>query len=141
MHAQERRKDPVATTRFRSVSPMFTVSDLDASLTWYRDVLGFYPADEWKNEDGTRVGVLLKAGTVDLMLNQDDFAKGRDREKGVAFRLFCVTAQDVDALAETIKARGGTLDAEPKDQPWGARTFAVSDPDGFKITISSAVDA
>jgi len=23
------------------------------------------------------------------------------------------------------------------DQPWGARDFAVSDPDGFKITISS----
>jgi uncharacterized glyoxalase superfamily protein PhnB len=42
----------------------------------------------------------------------------------------------VDKLADRIKARGGTLAEEPKDQEWGARTLAVEDPDGFKITIA-----
>jgi uncharacterized glyoxalase superfamily protein PhnB len=47
------------------------------------------------------------------------------------------TAQDVDELAAGIKERGGTLDAEPADMPWGPRVFRVRDPDGFRIAISS----
>ena len=45
--------------------------------------------------------------------------------------------QDIDELAAAIRARGGELAQEPTDQPWGARDFAVVDPDGFKISISS----
>ncbi|MCH7778516.1 MAG: VOC family protein, partial [Gemmatimonadetes bacterium] len=87
--------------------------------------------------EGQRVGAMISAGSVQFMLGQDDFAKGRDRQKGIGFRLYCVSEQDIDELAAGIKARGGTLDQEPTDQPWGARDLAVSDPDGFKITISS----
>lgn len=47
------------------------------------------------------------------------------------------TAQDVDELARRIKERGGTLDSEPIDTPWGARVFRLRDPDGFRLTISS----
>jgi uncharacterized glyoxalase superfamily protein PhnB len=69
------------------------------------------------------------------MVGQDDWKKGRDRVKGEGFRIYCGTTQDVDALARQIKARGGKLDSEPADQPWGGRDFSLSDPDGFKITI------
>jgi uncharacterized glyoxalase superfamily protein PhnB len=48
-----------------------------------------------------------------------------------------MTVQDVDALAKQIKARGGTLTQEPRDQPWGTRDFALVDPDGYKITIGA----
>jgi uncharacterized glyoxalase superfamily protein PhnB len=41
----------------------------------------------------------------------------------------------VDALSRQIRERGGKLDSEPADQPWGSRDFSLSDPDGFKITI------
>jgi uncharacterized glyoxalase superfamily protein PhnB len=70
------------------------------------------------------------------MLGQDDWKKGRDRVKGEGFRIYCETTQDVDRLADQIKARGGTLAQEPRDESWGARVFSVEDPDGFKITIS-----
>ena len=72
------------------------------------------------------------------MLNQDDFAKGRDRKKGLGTRLNVDTAQDIDRLASEIKARGGTLDQEPADMPWGQRIFTITDPDGFKLTIAQA---
>jgi uncharacterized glyoxalase superfamily protein PhnB len=71
------------------------------------------------------------------MLGQDDWKKGRDRVKGEGFRIYCKTAQDVDRLAAQVKARGGKLTQEPRDEPWGTRDFAVVDPDGFKITIGS----
>ncbi len=129
-------KDKASTLNLSGVMPAITVSDLGASIAWYRDVMGFVVAREIEHE-GQRVAAMIGAGSVQFMLGQDDFAKGRDRQKGIGFRLYCVSEQDIDELAAGIKARGGTLDQEPTDQPWGARDLAVSDPDGFKITISS----
>ena len=80
----------------------------------------------------------LRAGGVSFMIGQDDWKKGRDRSKGVGFRMFCMTDKSVDTLAKAIEARGGKLDAGPRDQPWGVRDIAVTDPDGFKITIAAA---
>ncbi len=132
--ARERRKDPQAL-RLRSAGPGFTVNDIERSLGWYREVLGFTVGERWER-DGKLAGVELIAGKVSFWLSQDDWQKGRNRAKGEGFRIYCDTVQKVDALAEQIKARGGTLLQEPRDQPYGVRDFAVVDPDGFKITIS-----
>jgi lactoylglutathione lyase len=121
--------------RLRAVAPSLTVSDLERSLSWYRDVLGFVVTERWER-DGTLAGVEVAAGSVSFYLGQDDWKKGRDRVKGEGFRLYCTTQQDVDRLAEQIRSRGGSLLQEPHDQPWGGRAFAVADPDGFKLTIS-----
>lgn len=128
------RRQP-ETLRLRDVSPSFTATDLQRSIAFYRDVLGFVVGDEWR-ENGALQGCEMRAGSVLFMLNQDDFAKGRDRPKGVGSRLHLSTAQDIDRLAEEIKARGGSLDQEPTDMPWGQRVFMISDPDGFKLTIA-----
>jgi uncharacterized glyoxalase superfamily protein PhnB len=131
------RKQP-ETLRLKSVMPSLTVNDVAASLAWYRDVLGFIVTQEMKRDD-KHMGAILKAGAVELLLAQDDFAKGRDRQKGVALRFFCVTSQDVDQLAAAIVSRGGVLAHPPQDQPWGTRDFAVIDPDGFQISITTPV--
>lgn len=128
------RRQP-ETLRLRDISPSFTATDLQRSIAFYRDVLGFVVGDEWR-ENGVLQGCEMRAGAVLFMLNQDDFAKGRERQKGVGTRLFVSTAQDIDRLAAEIKARGGTLDQEPADMPWGQRVFMISDPDGFKLTIA-----
>ncbi len=131
--ARPQRQAP-ETTRFRSVAPSFTVTDLKRSIAFYGEVLGFYPGNLW--EDGGRlVGMEFKAGAVTFNISQDDFAKGRDRVKGVGHRLYCLTMQEVDVLATRIKSRGGRLDQEPHDTPWGTRAFSITDPDGFKLTI------
>jgi uncharacterized glyoxalase superfamily protein PhnB len=115
-------------------APGFTANDLEKSLAWYRDVVGFAVEERWER-DGKLAGVSLRAGGVTFMLGQDDWKKGRDRRKGEGFRIYCSTTQDIDALAAGIKSRGGLLDQEPTDQPWGMRDFSLTDPDGFKITI------
>lgn len=120
----------------RSASPSFTVNDLERSLAWYRDVLGFGVEELWKNDDGKVMGVSLKAGNVSFMIGQDDWKKGRDRSKGEGFRIYCETQKNVDDLAKRIKAKGGRLDQGPTDQPWGVRDISLTDPDGFKITIA-----
>ena len=133
----QERKQP-ETLRLRSLMPALTANDLQASVAWYRDTLGFLVAEEYER-DGKVMGVRLKAGSVEFLIGQDDFAKGRDRQKGAGLRFFCVTAQDVDKLAADIKSRGGQLTQEPTDQPWGTRDFALRDPDGFNISITTEV--
>jgi uncharacterized glyoxalase superfamily protein PhnB len=127
------RRQP-ETLRLRSVSLSLTATDLPRSIAFYRDVLGFMMGDEWRDK-GALMGVELHAGAVTFMLSQDDFAKGRDRVKGVGTRFYCGTAQDIDRLASQIRERGGVLDQEPKMMSWGSRVFMISDPDGFKLTF------
>lgn len=120
--------------RLRSISPTFTVNDLQRSMAWYRDGLGCFEAERWE-EGGRLQGVMLKAGACEFYLTQDDFAKGRDRVKGVGFRLFCTTAQKVDDIAARLRGFGGTIVEGPGDR-WGSYGFTAQDPDGFKITIT-----
>lgn len=129
------RKEP-ETLRLRSAAPSFTVNDVERSLRFYRDILGFVVTERWMKE-GKLQGVEIAAGSVTLMLGQDDWKRGRNRAKGEAFRIYCETAQNVDRLAQQILARGGELSQGPTDQAWGMRDFAVTDPDGFKLTIGA----
>lgn len=133
--AKTARKKP-ETLRLRDISPSLTVNDLQASIAWYRDVVGFTVGDTWER-DGKVAGVELKAGSAVINLSQDDWARGRNRVKGEGFRLYLHTAQDINVIAARIKVHGGTLASEPADQPWGTRTFNLVDPDGYKLTISS----
>lgn len=118
-----------------SLEASLTVQDLPASLAWYRDVVGFTVAREHRR-DGALLAVSMRAGAVRLLLGQDDGARGAARSKGEGFSLQLTTAQDVDALAARIRARGGVLESEPADM-WGARAFRLRDPDGFRFTVSS----
>jgi uncharacterized glyoxalase superfamily protein PhnB len=122
--------------RARTLSASLTVKDLQKSVAWYRDVVGFTVDREHEREGKVRA-VALKAGAVQILIGQDDGAKGLDRVKGEGFSLRITTAQSVDEIAKRIKERGGTLESEPADTPWGARVFRVQDPDGFKLVISS----
>src|SRR6267378_4248730 len=117
--------------------PFRSATDLQRSMAFYRDVLGFVVGEEWREND-TLEGCEMLAGAVRFYLTQDDFAKGRDRKKGIGSRLSCTTAQDLDRFAAEVKARGGALDQEPMDMPWGERLFMITDPDGFKLTFVQA---
>jgi uncharacterized glyoxalase superfamily protein PhnB len=134
---KRQRKEP-QTLRLRSVTPGFTVADLQRSIDFYTGVLGFVVEERWMDGDKLR-GVMLKAGACNLGLSQDDWAQGRDRKKGVGCRIWCQTVQDVDDLAARVKAAGVALTQPPQDQPWGDRTFAMDDPDGFHLTISRSL--
>ena len=105
-------------------------------MRWYRDVVGF-AVDQKYEREGKLMAVSLRAGEARILIGQDDGAKGLNRVKGAGFSLQITTAQDIDAVASGIRKRGGTLESEPVDMPWGARLFRIADPDGFKLAISS----
>lgn len=130
-----RRAQP-ESFRATALNASLTVKDLEKSLAWYRDVVGF-TVDQKHERAGKLVAVSLKAGAVRILINQDDGAKGLDRKKGDGFSLQFTTSQSIDDLAKRITGAGGTLDSQPADMPWGVRMFRLQDPDGFKLVFSS----
>ncbi len=135
--AEHTKRTVPESLRLSMISPSLTVGDVDASIAFYRDVVGFTVKELWEHE-GAVMGADMVAGTAHLLIGQDDWKKGRDREKGQGVRLYLTTTQDVDEVAATIKQRGGTLASEPEDMPWGGRAFSMVDPDGFNLTFISS---
>lgn len=118
-----------------SLGASLTVADLPGSASWYSEVLGFL-ITRWHERDGRLIAVSLRAGAVQILLTQDDGAKGLDRPKGAGFSLQVTTNQPADALAARATARGAHLETEPMTAPHGPRIFRIRDPDGFLFTIS-----
>jgi uncharacterized glyoxalase superfamily protein PhnB len=119
----------------KTLAPNLTVDDLQQSIRFFEG-LGFGVEEKWE-ENGVLLGVMLRAGDGRIGLSQDDWKKGRDRRKGVGMRIFVGTTQNIDHLAARAKEAGIALDAEAHDTPWGSRAFEVTEPSGFKLTISS----
>ena len=128
----ERRRPE--TLRLRTLTPALTVADLEGSLTWYCDTIGFVVVQKWE-EDGAIAGAVVEAGRIRLFLVQAEGGTLPASDQTLQF--YCATAQGIDELAKAIEDRGGVIDKPPADQPWGARTFDLLDPDGVRLTISS----
>ena len=131
---RQKRHTP-ETLRLRAFMPGLTVNNLQRSIAFYTDVLGFIVGERWTDDGGKLRGVMLKAGVCELGLSQDDWAKGRDRKKGEGVRIWTQTVQDIDALGSRIKAAAWKLTEEPHDQPWGGRALSLDDPDGYHLTV------
>jgi uncharacterized glyoxalase superfamily protein PhnB len=127
-------------TQISAFVPSLTVDDLQKSISFY-EALGFAVDERWE-EKGTLVGVMMRAGRTEIGLSQDDWKKGRDRQKGIGVRLsISTTPGHVDEIAKRAKDAGLTLKSEPHDTEWKSRAFEVSDPSGFLLTIYSDTSA
>ena len=123
-----------------AIVPTLTVDDLQKSITFY-EALGFAIEDRWEDQ-GTLLGVMLRAGRTRIGLNQDDWKKGRDRKKGIGVRLSIQTTPGhVDEIARRARTAGIALTSEPHDTEWESRAFEVTDPSGFLLTIYSETSA
>jgi uncharacterized glyoxalase superfamily protein PhnB len=119
----------------QSLEASLTVADVRRSAAWYRDALGF-TVDREHERDGRLLAVSLRAGSVRILLSQDDGSRGTDRVKGEGFSLQITTSQPIDAIAARARQAGASLDSEPFDA-FGARAFRLRDPDGFRLVVSS----
>lgn len=122
----------------KTLSTALTVNDIQQSIHFFEG-LGFTIGERWE-QDGKLAGAMMNAGDAEIGVMQDDWKKGRDRQKGVGMRLFIRTTQNIDEVAARAKQNGVKIDTEPHDTEWGSRAFEVTEPSGFKITILSHVE-
>ena len=121
----------------KTVMANLTVNDLQQSIRFFEG-LGFVVDEQWEDQ-GTVLGATLRADDAQVGLMQDDWRKGRNRLKGIGMRVFIGTAQDIDEIAARAEEAGIALDSKPHDTEWGSRAFDLTEPSGFKLTISSDV--
>ena len=104
---------------------LFTVSDLDRSVKFYRDVLGLTVAHK------SRHFVWLKAGEFGIALSDKAWSFEKKGEpKGVGM-IPHFAVREMDALAARLKEHHIPWLREPKDEGWGIEAF-VTDPDGYE---------
>jgi lactoylglutathione lyase len=111
------------------------VSDLDASIRFYRDVLGvpFKFTDAGYAEfatAGTRLALYER--------RRAEWLTGRPVTPGPAAEVAFVV-EDVDARAAELAARGAEVLSGPTDRPWGHRTVHLADPDGFVVELAQEI--
>jgi len=112
-----------ARTRFEHAEPILRVSDMERSLRYYVDVLGFTNAD-WGGSDFTCV---TRDGASVYLCEGDQGQPGTWVWVGV---------EDVEPLYEEYTASGATILHPPENFPWACE-MKVKDPDGHVLRFGS----
>ena len=126
-------------------SSMLPQTDPDASLAFYRDVLGF----EVRNDvgyNGLRWITIGPPGQPDtnIVLFPPSASPGvtEDEKRTIAemmakgtYAIMLLATPNLDATFERIQASGAEVVEEPTMQPYGVRDCAVRDPAGNLLRV------
>jgi lactoylglutathione lyase len=120
--------------------PFFAVSDIEASVRYYVDGLGFEMTMKWIDEGKLRWCWLQRGGAA-LML-QEFRKEGHDAwvpegkvGEGVSIYFICA-----DALAIYREVTGRGIQASRPFVGNGMWVTSLSDPDGYRIEFESSTD-
>lgn len=132
-----------------TISPSITVKDMQKSLDFYTNTLGFQTSDKLTRKDGRIAHATVGLGSPLLMLSslenvrtpvtKDELSKNKPGI-GVEFYIGLSGVKKIDAFYAEVKAKGVTVLNEPKTEFWGDRIFTVKDPDGYALTFSEHVN-
>jgi catechol 2,3-dioxygenase-like lactoylglutathione lyase family enzyme len=121
-------------------------TDPEASLAFYRDILGF----ELRQDVGKdtmrwltvgppgqpQTSIVLSPPGVDPGITDEERRTIREMMAKGTFGIILLTTPDVDATFEQLQAHDVDVVQEPTNQPWGVRDCAVRDPAGNLIRIN-----
>jgi uncharacterized glyoxalase superfamily protein PhnB len=115
-----------------SVSPYLYYEDAAAALDWLARAFGFEELVRYVDADGVVREAEMAAGETTIMLNGAGPGYWRERGGGgPAGSALVVYVDDVDA--HHARATGAGVEAPaPADQPYGARVYGATDPEGHQ---------
>jgi lactoylglutathione lyase len=133
-------KEEESTMLQKVIATVLFVRDLSKCTTFYRDTLGL----ELKDSDpegatfalGDLYVILLQASAAADLLGKE--ASELSLEGGPR-GLLAAGVEKVDAVYETLKAKGVTFLRPPTNQPWGLRTAHFADPEGNVWEINQPI--
>ena len=134
------------TIALNGLVPLLQVYDMNESIAFYRDLLGFEVhahSPEIEAAEGRYFHwAWLRHGDAELMLNTafdaNERPAARDSAREAAHDDVCLYmgCPDPDAAYAELKARGLDL-RPPKTAPYGMRQLLLRDPDGYQICLQS----
>ena len=134
------------TLQLSGLVPLLQVYDMNLSVAFYRDMLGFEihgHSPEIEAAEGRYFHwAWLRHGEAELMLNtafdanERPAARDSAREKAHDDVCLYMGCPDPDAAFAELKARGLALQP-PQTAPYGMRQLLLRDPDGYQICLQS----
>lgn len=121
-----------------SLTPNLIVADIERSLAFYRDILGF-TVQTTVPDASPYVFAILRSGGVEVFLNSpgpafEEYPVLKDRPLGGTLTLF-IHMTGIQAAYESLKTRVNVV--MPLEKKWyGPTEFACTDPDGYVITFA-----
>jgi catechol 2,3-dioxygenase-like lactoylglutathione lyase family enzyme len=121
-------------------------TDPEASLTFYRDVLGFevrndigYGGLRWITvgpADQPGMSIVLHPPAVDPGITEDERRTIVEMMAKGSYATIILATSDLDGAFAKVEAGGAEIVQEPTEQPYGIRDCALRDPAGNLIRIS-----
>lgn len=121
-----------ATSPIHSAVPVIATDDIQKSITYYTEVLGFEP-DYIYGDPPVFGGV--KSGDVEIYFSLDpDFAKLiRD---GKVYPEIFIWVTDVSIVFQKHFNNGAAIVEEISDRHWGARQYVVRDINNYHLKFA-----
>ncbi len=116
-----------------------TVTDLDASCTWYQDLLGLSTMMDEEHDGGHAVVLADFDAGLFLGLHRHDGSNGdRFDETRTGLDHVAISVPSRDVLADWVRRldAAGIEHSEISDQPWGS-LIAFRDPDNIQLEFCS----
>ncbi len=115
------------------VSPVLLIADVDRSVEYYRDRLGF-TCDVYGDPPNFVVAVRDEAILLLALCLEPERIVPNWRIVDMTWNAF-IRVDDVEAIYAELQERGVGIDYTLYDAPSGFREFGVQDPDGYDIAF------
>jgi catechol 2,3-dioxygenase-like lactoylglutathione lyase family enzyme len=116
-----------------AISPSFIVSNVEETIAFYRDKLGFEIRFQ-QPERNPFFAIIGRDGAQIFIKAEKDIAPVPNSKRHPHLRLDAfVYAPDPDALAAEFTAAGTAFSAPLQDTHDGLRGFEISDPNGYVL--------
>ncbi len=122
------------------LEPMIYTANLEESIRFYRDILGF-KAEEYYPDDEKPTWVCLRIGNDRFSIGKtfsDINHKLHPRGVDGSGVQFYIRVADVDSLYDELKNELEIID-DIENKNWGDREFTFKDPNGYLISFFSKV--
>jgi len=117
----------------QAISPFFIVSNIDQTIAFYRDKLGFETRFQQPDRDPF-FAILGRDGAQIFIKSEKDTAPLPNPKRNPSMRWDAyVYAPDPDALAVKFAESGTVFSVPLKDTHEGLRGFEICDPDGYVL--------
>jgi lactoylglutathione lyase len=113
----------------------FNTEDMNRSLHFYCDILGFEKLFEIENDQNEPWIVYLKVVDKQFIELFYNGKQGVDNDTRVnkGYNHLCLEVNDINVIANHLKSKGFTLDVEPKQGKDLNYQCWIRDPDGNRI--------
>jgi catechol 2,3-dioxygenase-like lactoylglutathione lyase family enzyme len=116
-----------------AISPCFIVSNVDQTMAFYREKLGFETT--FQEPDRNPFFAIIRRDGAQLFVKSDERVTPLPNPKRHPYMRWdaFVYAPDPDALAVEFTSHGAAFSVPLKDTNDGLRGFEITDPDGYVL--------